>query len=299
MILLMSEIKKFLRHILPSKIYTEVYSFFKKIKGGQIEVTDKLKKQMRFTKKGTYVFSLGQTQFDIVLDPDNGVVDSEIYADGVYEPEILTIIQKHLTANSVFVDIGANIGQHSLYASRFANKVYAFEPIKKIYDQFVESKIKNNFNTIQIYNYALGNQEITLPIFGNVNNMGASSLVSIENRKKIQDIQVKRFDDVVSELGIGKIDFIKIDVEGYELDVLLGARKSIERYTPILLIEYSPYFYNQIDSDIGQKIITFLLEAGYIIYDINDGALEKRLVKSIDDMNEIMQTNILCIHEKV
>ena len=298
MILLLSEIKKILRRFLPQKIYVFVYSVYRILKTDKSGDSIKLNKQKYFTKKGVYDFFLEETAFKIVLDPDNGGVDSEIFSDGVYEPEILKIIKQNLRSDSVFLDIGANIGQHSLYASRFVENVYAFEPIKKLYDQFMESCHINQIDNIYIYNHALGNEEKILPIFGNSGNMGASSLVTTENRKKIQDIQIKRLDDIVSESGIKIIDFIKLDVEGFELDVLLGAQQTIEKYKPILLIEYSPYFYNQTDKSIGSKILNLLFDLGYDIFDVGDGTREKRLIKNVSDMDDILQTNILCTYEK-
>lgn len=294
MILLVSEIKKFLRKYLPNKLYFLIYKIFKKVR--RTPQTAKLEKQTFFTKRGKYVFVLDDIKFDMVLDPDNGGVDSEIYADGVYEPEILTIIKDSLKSESIFVDIGANIGQHSLFASRFAKKVYSFEPIGKIYQQFMESISLNGFDNIQVQNYALGNQEITLPIYGNANNMGASSVVSTENRKKIQDIEVKRFDDVSEALGIERVNFIKIDVEGYEFDVLLGAKQSIQKFHPILLIEFSPYFYKQIDITISNKIIEFLEQNNYVIYDIGDGIRDRKVITSKTDISMIEQTNFICVY---
>jgi len=297
MILFISEVKKLLRKYLPNKIYFGVYGLFKKAKGEQF-LQWKQKKQLYFVKKRAYEFELQDIHFPIILDPDNGGVDSEIYADGAYEPGILKIIRNTLKRDSIFVDVGANIGQHSLFASLFAKHVYAFEPIEKIYKQFLESVTVNDFTNINIYNYALGNEEKTLPIFGNVGNMGASSLVTSENRKKIQDIQVFRFDDVRENIGIHTIDFIKIDVEGYELDVLFGAEKSIMMCKPIIMIEFSPYFYNQIDVTISKKIIEWIIDMGYIIYDIGDGSTQRNIISKDSDVGSIVQTNFLCINKK-
>ncbi len=292
-----SQIKKALRSVLPSELFARLYRVYAKASGMQIDAS-KIKKYSNFTKKDFYDFDLSGTHFKIMLDPDNGGVDAEIYADGCYEADMLRLIKSNLTDDDVFLDIGANIGQHSLYASRHCSHVYSFEPIRRLCEQLDSSIFINDFLNINTYNYALGNDNVSLPIYGSVSNMGASSLVTSENRVKIQNIKVLRLDDVYQSIGLTRCDMVKIDVEGYELDVLLGAAKLIAKYKPKILIEYSPIFYKKVDKNndtsTGQKIYQFLISNNYKIIDVVDGRGVVE-VTSFEQLRDVEQTNLFCI----
>lgn len=288
-----SKIKSIIQKALPTEVFVNLYTLYARATCMGI-ANDKLSKYARFSRAGLYDFQLHDTKFMIKLDPANGGVDAEIYADGHYEPAMLETISKYLTGQSIFLDIGANIGQHSLYASRYARHVYSFEPIERLYNQMRESIYANDFLNISAYNYALGNRREVLPIYGSGSNMGGSTLVTNENRTKVQDIRVLRLDDVYSEIGIERCDLVKIDVEGYELDVLLGARDLISKYKPKIIIEYSPVFYRKVDNAIGENIYRFLKDLDYRIYNL-DSALDDKEVRSFDDIRDLDQTNIFCI----
>ena len=82
----------------------------------------------------------------IWVDPKNGYVDRCIYAFGGYEKDILKDVIKYLYKDSIVFDIGANIGQHSIVFSLFSSEVYAFEPNKNVFDQFLDSVKENKIN---------------------------------------------------------------------------------------------------------------------------------------------------------
>ncbi len=301
----MQKIKTQLRNIarenLPSPAYAFLYKSFKNISnlkdvyGGGLEMDrNRLEKDISFTSAGFYDFVLDDTRFKIFLDPKNGGVDYEIYANKNFEPGILNIFKKELKSTDIFLDVGANIGQHSLYASRFCERVISFEPIKRLYDQFNKSVVENNILNIQAFNYALGNKKEELPIYSSDVNMGASSIMVSENRKVEQVIKVLRLDDEYEKMNISKIDFVKIDVEGYELNVLLGMRDIIQEHKPKILVEYTPFFYNKIDKSIGKNLYDFLVDNKYEIWDVGNLGEKYVKVESFDDIKDMDQTNLFC-----
>lgn len=258
----------------------------------------RIAKYSQFVNPGFYPFVLDDIIFDLKLDPANCGVDTEIFADKNYEPEILRHIRSNLRDTDVFIDIGANIGQHSLYASYFCRHVYAFEPIGKLYNQCVESVFKNDILNVSTYNYGLGNETKDLPIYSNGSSMAASSIYATKNKKFIQNIRIRRFDDIYRAIGIEKADMIKIDVEGYELEVLLGAREFIAMFKPLILTELSPYFYRRLDESISNKILDFLIGMGYELYDLIEHTNRKVRVYTLEDINNKDQTNLLCMPKK-
>lgn len=287
-----SRSKKFLRSVLP-RTYPLIYRAYLRLTGSSIS-GERAAKYAEFTRAGFYKFALKDIKFDIMLDPDNGGVDLEIFADRNFEPAMLEFIKSRLRADDIFVDVGANIGQHSLYASYLCGHVYSFEPIKRLYDQFSGSVFKNDILNITPYNYALGNEKKDLPIYSNEANMGGSSILVRDNKNFLQNVKILRLDDVYEQMGITRADMMKIDVEGYELEVLLGARSFIKKYRPKILMEFSPYFYAHVDSGISGRIIEFLLGVGYELWDIGDRADQKIKISALEDLRGASQINLFC-----
>ncbi len=130
-------------------------------------------------------------------------------------------------------DVGANLGQTALkFASDFPNaKIYSFEPVASTYRKLVENTRQNS--SVSAFPIAFGdkNEKVEISIFDEKDS-GLNSLVDVnmnrsESSKK-ETITVRTIDDFVTENKIEKIDLLKIDTEGFEINVLNGATKSME-----------------------------------------------------------------------
>lgn len=269
-------------------IYTLLFKVFQR--GKQIlgkDVSDDILKVANFTKKGFYEFHLDDVKFDMYLNPINGWVDSSIFLYGSLEPKFLSLIRKNIKKDDVFFDIGANIGQHGLYASNFCKSVYSFEPIQRLYNQLELSINRNNFNNIHAFNIGLGNEEKEIPIYSDAANVGGSSVLISAGKFLEQVIQIKKLDDFLLN-NPTEVNMVKIDVEGFELEVLLGARKMFEKYKPKLLIEFSPPIYNTISSTRGEEIYLFL---SGIYSKINNVGLDLEISQEIYSYNDLLHLN--------
>jgi FkbM family methyltransferase len=138
------------------------------------------------------------------------------------------------------VDIGAHVGISVHNWATLFEHVYAFEPMIDHYECLVENTKK--FSNITTYNCGISNQSGTLKgAYRTMKNSGSFQLVDDEfvavNRKqaKIYDIPSKRLD----EFELVNVDMIKIDVEGWEFEVLKGAEQTIRRCQPVLMVEYT------------------------------------------------------------
>lgn len=163
------------------------------------------------------------------------------------------------------LDIGANVGTYSIELSKISKKVISFEPIKKIFNSTKEYLPKN----ILFYNFALGNVAQKKNIFSPIaeNQDIEYALSSIKNRPKFyisETVFVKKFDDFIKNKNIlDKIDFIKIDTEGYEYEIILGMKSFLKKRNPILLIEiekkhnknYNKFF--QLMKNLGYRVCIF------------------------------------------
>lgn len=248
-----------------------------------------------FTKPFFKKINFTGVSFFILIDNNNGEVDNEIYLHGAFEKPYLELIKNNLNTGGVFVDIGANIGQHSLFASKIVGdtgRVVLFEPLKELCSQIEKSIIKNKIKNIFINNFGCGDKEVILPIYSSRKNMGASSVFPSSDKKQNGDIKIIIPDMVLEKES--RVDFIKIDTEGYELEVLMGLKETIKKHHPKILIELSPCYYRLRDENIGKNIINFLLENEYSIEDL---VYDKKI--SLTSCNnyllKIDQTNLFCV----
>ena len=154
-----------------------------------------------------------------------------------YEIDLLRQLDKYLSTDSVIIDIGANIGNHTVYWGRVTKvkQIYAFEPISNTCEILLQNiKINDLENIVKTYNVALGNSKSKAEIQDFINNnIGATSIIENDSGSLTLDML-----DNIEEIFLEKkIDFVKIDVEGFEKYVLQGASKFFVKYKPKVFIE--------------------------------------------------------------
>jgi FkbM family methyltransferase len=169
----------------------------------------------------------------------NDWIGINISVDGVYEKEdindffqLLKSVDLDMSISTI-VDIGANIGNHAIQFSRYFNKVVAFEPNPRVYE-LLESNTKRIKN-VEIFNLGCGQGSAILKLKETVGNIGGSSVVLDVESKSSIDIKIVPLDEMRDV--IGRIDVIKIDVEGMEIDVLRGSEKTISASNPVICLE--------------------------------------------------------------
>jgi FkbM family methyltransferase len=186
------------------------------------------------------------------------------------------VVNYVFTGDSVF-DIGGNIGQTALLLAEKVSPsgmVYSFEPYLSTFDWFKTNLFLNpEIQNIKVSNIALGNTVLSTEMHKDCfTNTGSYRIASSLNPKIISSLQVNvsTLDDFILSNDIHKVDFIKIDVEGYELKVLKGAIDSIRRYKPILYIEVNND--NLIKyGDCAQSLFSFIFTLGYQVFEVKSG----------------------------
>jgi FkbM family methyltransferase len=195
-------------------------------------------------------------------------VGLKINHEGRYANRDLLLIRDYIESvtphsyNSVALDIGANIGNHSLYFSEFFENVFAFEPNPKT---FALLKVNSEYaclnGNIKCFNYGLSDQNGHLFFKSSQSNTGGSKIV-INTLKDTDDsiflVDVKRADDI-EQLYEKNISLIKIDIEGHELQALKGARGLITKNKPIILFEQHADDFNNGASN----VVDYLRELNY------------------------------------
>lgn len=163
-----------------------------------------------------------------------------------YEIDILKELDAYVPKDACICDIGANIGNHTLYwyTVRKAKKIYAFEPVKKTFDILKRNIEINDCGGVLPYNIGLSDEDGSAEIMTfRADNLGATHI------KKDKD-GLMRLRTLDSYKIPEKIDFIKIDVEGFEHYVLKGAKETIARCHPFVFIETYPDHFNEVHSQL-------------------------------------------------
>lgn len=174
-------------------------------------------------------------------------IESQVFWQGFQEADegAVTLLKRYLPVNGIFVDVGANIGTFTLVAARRASggEVHAFEPSAHHFARLARNVKLNHFENVVLNQKGLYDQPGEATLFlpariGEMNNSGAASLYrSSEARQVSEAISLVRLDDYIRDRNIERIDIIKIDIEGAEIKALKGARQTIARFRPIVLME--------------------------------------------------------------
>ena len=184
--------------------------------------------------------------FDISVNPiaDEGL-ERTIYFSGTYEAGTLNVIKNCLSKGDTFIDIGTNIGLISLFASKIVGNdgfVFSFEPEPRIFSILKQNIEINRIDNIQAFNLALGSAVGKTTIYANLDqNRGSASLIRPSQKdSEGTEVLVEPLDEFVSKHNVKNLRMIKIDVEGWELEVLKGAQNLLgSPDAPIICIEYS------------------------------------------------------------
>lgn len=164
-------------------------------------------------------------------------IQKQIYQEkNFYEINTLNFIRENYGQIKKIVEVGANIGNHTLYYCSQLNayQIYCFEP-NKINRSVLEKNIELNHleSKVTVFDVALGEKQGTgVEKSFSISNTGMNR-IEIADDKNAGNISIKPMD----EYGFENIDFIKIDVEGFEIPVLLGAKDTIMRNKPVVMIE--------------------------------------------------------------
>jgi FkbM family methyltransferase len=159
----------------------------------------------------------------------------------LFGKESRDIALSYVTNFETAIDIGAHIGISVLHWEEKFNKIYAYEPMLDHFNCLIENT--KNFSQIESFNYAISNSNAILKgTYRTLKNSGSFQLVDNDYQqpskklpRKLYDIETHRLD----EFSFNGVGLIKIDVEGWELEVLKGAINTINKHRPVLLIEFT------------------------------------------------------------
>ena len=209
-----------------------------------------------------------------------------------YEPEV-KYMDRFLPVNATVIQIGASDGRHAFYMARKLNceMIICFEPSPYTYKILNVLKWLFRFNQIKTENLAVGltpgESYLVTPVKRSGHLGLAFAFVSdvspdpetIDPARGFDGYLVKpvtmtSIDEYCNQNSIQKLDFIRCDVEGSELNVLRGARNSLKRFRPVLLLEVHPHILKNTFGASAQEVWSELEQLDYRMYYLKDNNLE-------------------------
>lgn len=193
----------------------------------------------------------GSAPFDFTSDVDGLVyqgntrngIDREILFRGAYERHVLHFLRDTVSRGGVFVDVGANTGQHSLFMSRYAQTVHAFEPFEPVLQRFRAAIAANGIRNIVVHPVGLGETNTSVTFYRPPDeNLGSGSFVQgfrAKNTEYEHALELVTGDDALERMAVPLVGAIKIDVEGFEKPALKGLQRTLYRDRPVVVFELS------------------------------------------------------------
>lgn len=163
-------------------------------------------------------------------------VDRDVFLFGAYERENIDLFLASVARGGTALDIGANVGNHSLAFARHFDHVIAFEPNPELWASIDRNVALNPWASIDVRKIGLGDQSAEMPLHVTSDGHALSTFLPGElDHFTTHMVRVEAGDD----LDLPPIAAIKIDVQGFEGPVLRGLRRTIERDKPAIWIEIS------------------------------------------------------------
>jgi FkbM family methyltransferase len=183
---------------------------------------------------------------------------------GTAEPRKRALFEQSIKPGAHVFDLGANVGYYSMMASRQAGqtgKIFAVEPSPRNLEFLNRHIVLNGIKNVQIYPLAISDFNGRASFKADIDPV-AQRLGDDGNL----DVDVQTFDSFFAAQGAGRMDVVKVDIEGAELSFLRGAAETLTRFRPTVFVETHDRFVPGVHRD----CIVFLTELGFQVEEIDD-----------------------------
>ena len=222
-----------------------------------------------------------------IVSYTNDLISDYIILDGWFEHQILKFLEKSVFPNlpkrSTCLDIGAHIGNHSLYFSQYFENVIALEPHPTTFE--ILKLNADSVDNITTMNVGCSNISCKKSAYEPAGNSGGAT-VNIPSQNEISSKEFEFFLTPLDELDIlqkvNSIDFIKVDVEGHEFECFKGAKNLLERHSPVIACEILK---NSIINGMS-PVVNLLGQFGYrYMYELIDQGGGGRINRNLSKQN--------------
>lgn len=244
-----------------------------------------------------------EASFEVKGDIHDDCIIQNIINSGYWETATQMVIDKFVKPTDVCFDVGANIGSITIPLAYKAEQVYAFEVGSIPMGYLRHNILKNNITNVEVIRGAVADKPGKLHYYYTYPNVGGSfvSTEIVDCGALTEDIDSLTLDSVATKLNA--VDFIKMDIEGYELNALLGAKNLLSKFKPKLYIEFNPVAYKELHGTEIKPLWDFLAKEYEFIYVVRDDNLHRvssyeNIMAGIDNKTRTME-DLLCLHESM
>jgi FkbM family methyltransferase len=223
-------------------------------------------------------------------------VGGAIIRSGYYEPRTIRLIELLLKPGMTFLDIGTHVGQYTLVASRLvgsSGSVHGFEPDPETFRWLLSNIRRNGLTNVRSRNVALAAEPGRLVLYlSSVSDIGSNSLREPPSFSgRACEVETINLDAYLRASGIGRVDFVKIDVEGAEYGVLMGASDLLRRPDrPVMIIEFEEARQRAFDRSCAQ-LADLLKDFGYDLFRLDSANLDPY----DPEQNDAPSVNVLAV----
>ncbi len=216
----------------------------------------------------------------------------EVY--GEFSELEVEFFKKVCRVGSTVIEVGANIGAHTIALSKLVGsggRVYAFEPQRVVFQTLCANLALNSIVNVEAFHMALSYEDGSILIpdldYSKKGNFGG---VEIEKFQDGYRVKKMKLDNILELKSLKRLDLLKIDVEGMERDVLLGAKSLIKKFQPIMYIENDRVLKSK-------ELLSLIDELDYDIYYHNPPLFNDKNFRGCSEniFGNIVSKNLICI----
>lgn len=219
-----------------------------------------------------------------------------------------TLVQKCLTEREgTVIDVGVNLGQTLLKIASLNSKVdyYGFEPNPVCCIYCKELIERNKLSSFKVLPVGLSEDAAVVKLFGDNDHASGASMVenfrvNTERYNLIHHVPVMRGDIILKGENITKINFVKIDVEGAELEVIKGLQETLLKYKPVIIMEILPVYSvenenGKMRKDRQDQLLRIIFDMEYFLFSIKEDEVKLEQWNDIAIHGNMGTTNYLLI----
>lgn len=260
------------------------------------------KRMLRFLRSNPDAGALCCSAGAVILCGMKNKIEKNILYEK-YDHVNFVLIDKLVQQGHVCFDVGANIGAYSVALSKRCSPtgtVHSFEPVNHIRRKLHLNLAVNGARNVTVNDFGLGDQDAQLAMHQvkeGVFRAGTSSFVKNPTIQKMGDdkfvidvAKIRTLDGYTAEMGLQRMDFIKIDVEGFEVNVLRGGIESIRQYRPAIILEFD----FQRHGDCSRDFVEFFSLLNYDVFHLRSIG-RNLVVEPFEFSFQPEERNLLCL----
>jgi FkbM family methyltransferase len=238
---------------------------------------------------GYVIKKLNNSSVRMILNANDRGISQELMYRGTHEPLSTKILLENVHEGMRIVDIGANLGYFALQEAKAVGPkgiVYAIEPVPSNWFLLKQNVALNELGNVEVYNLAIGDKDGVLDMFmSGGSNWGSALRTTLNSDRKIT-VHCQRLDTLLKDKG--KVDLVRMDVEGYESNVVDGMTETLKQKELMLFIELHPLFARKRCEAVLRKLDDY----GFVPFAIV-GNYDASLVKDVKTIGDLLRNTYL------